>query len=114
MWWKQKLKESKAKTELQEVDEVKEALNGVYKPLGKIIVDQGNDAPAVMKGFNIAKSCINLWKKGLLLKGKTYVKYNGYSKGVEFMDITEMVTDAKTRRKIESILNGKDDDEDDG
>ena len=29
------------------------------------------------------------------------------------MDITEVVTDAKTRRMIESILNGKDDDEDD-
>jgi len=41
------------------------------------------------------------------------VKYNGYSKGVEFMDITEMVTDAKTKRTIESILNGEDDDEDD-
>ena len=49
MWWKQKLKESKSRTELQEVDEVKEEFNGVYKPLGKIIVDQGNDAPAVMK-----------------------------------------------------------------
>ena len=113
MWWKQKIKEGKSKTELQEVDEVKEAFNGVYKHLGKIIVDQGNDAPAVMKGFNIARSCIKLWKKGLLFKGKTYVKYNTYSKGVEFMDITEMVTDAKTRRKIESILNDENDDADD-
>ena len=48
LWWR-KIKEGKAKTELQEVEEVKEAFNGVYKPLGKIIVDQGNDAPAVMK-----------------------------------------------------------------
>ena len=95
MWWKQKLKEIKAKTELQEIDSVKEALNGVYKPLGKIIVDQGNDAPAVMKGFNIAKCCIKLWRKGHLFKGKEYLKVNGFSKGVEFMDITEVVTDEK-------------------
>ena len=113
MWWNQKIKDGKFKTELQDVDEVTEAFNGMYKPLGKIIVDQGNDAPAVMKGFNIAKSCIKLWKKGLLFKGKTYVKYNTYSKGVEFLDITEMVTDAKTRRKIESILNDENDDADD-
>ena len=109
----QKIKEGKAKTELQDVEEVKEAFNGVYKPLGKFSVDQGNDAPALMKGFNIAKSCIQLRKKGFLFKGKEYVKYNGYSKGVEFMDITEMVTDAKTKRKIESILNGQGDVEDD-
>ena len=112
MWWKQKLKESKAKTELQEIDSVKEALNGVYKPLGKIIVDQGNDAPAVMKGFNIAKSCIKLWRKGHKFKGKEYLKVNGFSKGVEFMDITEVVTDEKMRKKIESILSGQDDDDD--
>jgi len=62
-WWNKKIKEGKAKTELQEVEEVKEEFNGMYKPLGQIIFDQGNDAPALMKGFNIAKSCIKLWKK---------------------------------------------------
>ena len=70
-WWNKKIKEGKAKTELQEVEEVKEEFNGMYKPLGKIIFDQGNDAPALMKGFNIAKSCIKLRKRGSSSRAKT-------------------------------------------
>ena len=48
-------------------------------------MDEGNDAEAYKAAMEIAKSCLQLLKAGVKIRGRPTVRYNWWSKRTEFM-----------------------------
>ena len=87
-WAEKQLDNEKAKRRRIREQTRKDFASGKYKPFGKIVVDQGNDPPAYVAAVNICKSAIDLWRKGITLGGRPYLKYNWRSQRTVFDGIS--------------------------